>query len=130
MNTDLDLLFGVVAFQNGAVDADRLVETCAAWATEQTLPLADIFVDRGLLTAEQRTEVERAVAHELENHGGDPHATLVATIDGRSREAIRGPLGPIRLSKPGWASLNSRKAGTLWSEHCHLVTTRAASATR
>jgi serine/threonine protein kinase len=93
MNTDLDLLFGVVAFQNGAVDADRLVETCAAWATAQTLPLADIFVDRGLLTAEQRTEVERAVAHELENHGGDPHATLVATIDGRSREAIRAAAG-------------------------------------
>jgi eukaryotic-like serine/threonine-protein kinase len=90
MNTDLDLLFGVVAFQNGAVDADRLAETCNDWATEQTLPLADLLVNRGLLTAEQRTEVDKAVAHELENHGGDPHATLVATIDGRSREAIRG----------------------------------------
>ncbi len=96
MDTNLDLLFGVVAFQNGAVDADRLAETCAAWATEQTLPLADLFVDRGLLTAEQRTEVEKAVAHELKNHGGDPHATLMATIDGRSREAIREATGANR----------------------------------
>ena len=31
MDTERNLLFGVVAFQNGAVDADRLAETCAAW---------------------------------------------------------------------------------------------------
>ena len=31
MDTERNLLFGVVAFQSGAVDADRLAETCAAW---------------------------------------------------------------------------------------------------
>ena len=75
-------------FQNGAVDADGLAETCAAWATEPTLPLADLMVDRGLMTDEQRTQVEQAVAQELASHGGDPHATLAATVDGRSLEAI------------------------------------------
>ena len=88
MDTERNLLFGVVAFQNGAVDADRLAETCAAWASEPSLPLADLLVDRGLMTDEQRTEVEKAVAHELEAHGGDPQATLAATMDGRSLEAI------------------------------------------
>ena len=29
MDTERNLLFGVVAFQNGTVDADRLAETCA-----------------------------------------------------------------------------------------------------
>ena len=47
MDTERNLLFGILAFQNGAVDADRLAETCAAWATEPSLPLADHFVDRG-----------------------------------------------------------------------------------
>jgi serine/threonine protein kinase len=89
MDTDRNLLFGVVAFQNGAVDADRLAETCAAWAAEPSQPLANLFVNRGLMTDEQRTEVEKVVAHELEAHGGDPQATLAATMDGRSREAIR-----------------------------------------
>ncbi len=89
MDSERNLLFGVVAFQNGVVDADGLTETCADWAAEPTLPLADLLVDRGLLTVEQRTEVERAVEIELNAHGNDPHATLAATIDGRSVEAIR-----------------------------------------
>jgi eukaryotic-like serine/threonine-protein kinase len=88
MDTERNLLFGVVAFQNGAVDADRLAETCADWVSQQTRPLADLMVDRGLMTDEQRTEVEKAVSQELASHGGDPHATLAATMDGRSREAI------------------------------------------
>jgi serine/threonine protein kinase len=94
MDTERNLLFGVVALQNGAVDADGLAETCAAWTSEATLPLADLMVDRGLLTAEQRTEVEAAVEHELAAHGGDPHATLAATLDGRSLEALGGAAGP------------------------------------
>jgi len=89
MDTDLNVLFGVVAFQNGAVDADRLAETTAEWVTEPTLPLADLFVNRGLMTAEQRIEVEKVVAHELEAHGGDPQATLAAAMDGRSLKVIR-----------------------------------------
>ena len=88
MDTDRDLLFGVVAFQRGAVDADRLAETCAAWVTEPTLPLANVLVDRGLMTAEQRAEVERVVANKLDAHGGDPRATLAANLDSPSLDAI------------------------------------------
>lgn len=90
MDTERDLLFGVVAFQSGAIDADELAETCAAWAAEPTVPLADLFVKRGLLTDEQRTAVEKAVATELERHESNPRASLEATIDGRSLDAIRG----------------------------------------
>jgi serine/threonine-protein kinase len=89
MDTERNLLFGVIAFQSGAIDADRLAETYAAWVTEPTQPLADLFVDRGCMTDEQRTEVEKVVVHELESYGGDPQATLAATLDGRSLEAIR-----------------------------------------
>ena len=89
MDTERNLLFGVVAFQNGAVEADCLAETCADWVADPTLPLADLFVNRGLMTDEQRTEVENVVAHELDAHGGDSQATLAATMDIRSIEAIR-----------------------------------------
>ncbi len=88
MDTDRNLLFGVVAFQNGAVDADGLAETYAAWASEPTQTLADLMVDRGLMTDEQRTEVEKVVALEMATCGGDPEATLAATMDGRSLEAL------------------------------------------
>ena len=88
METELELLFGVVAFQSGAVDADDLAETCANWVDQPTLPLAEMLMDRGRMTDEQRTEVERAVARELATHGGDPRATLAATMDGRTLEVI------------------------------------------
>src|SRR5580692_4363905 len=94
MDTERNLLFGVVAFQNGTVDADRLAETCAAWVEEPSQTLADLFVDRGLMTDEQKTELEKVVARELEAHEGDPQATLAATIDGRSLDAIRNAAGP------------------------------------
>lgn len=89
MDTERDLLFGVVAFQSGAVDADGLAETCRAWANSPTVPLADLFVNRGLITDEQKTAVEKLVASELKSHGGDPRASLAAIIDGRSLDAIR-----------------------------------------
>ena len=44
------------------------------------------------MTVEQRTEVEKVVTRELVSHGGDPQTTLLATIDGRSLEAL-GKLG-------------------------------------
>ena len=106
MDTERNLLFGVVAFQNGAVDADRLAETCADWVSQQKKPLADLMVDRGLMTDEQRTEVEKAVSQELANHGGDPQATLAATVDGRSIAAIgeiasAGGVGLLQPDKSG-----------------------------
>jgi eukaryotic-like serine/threonine-protein kinase len=88
MDADRDLLFGVVALQKGAVDADRLAETCAAWVTEPTLPLAHLMVDRGLMTDEKRIELEKVVALKLEAHGGDPHVTLAHTLDTTARAAI------------------------------------------
>jgi serine/threonine protein kinase/predicted negative regulator of RcsB-dependent stress response len=89
MDSERNLLFGVVALQSGVVDADRLAETCADWVADPTLPLANLFMARGLMTVEEMTEVEKAVERELDAHAGDPHATLAATIDGRSLEVIR-----------------------------------------
>jgi eukaryotic-like serine/threonine-protein kinase len=118
MDSERNLLFGVVAFQNGTVDADRLTETCAAWVEEPSQTLADLFVNRGLMTDEQKTELEKVVAHELKVHGGDPHATLAATIDGRSLEAICNAAGPagaldVQLNLPPQAQNSHVVLGAL-----------------
>jgi serine/threonine protein kinase len=89
MDTELNLLFGVVAFQNGVIDADRLVEAMAEWRSHQSRVLADLFIGRGLMTVEQRVEVENTVAHEVNRHGGDLELTLAAILDARSLEVIR-----------------------------------------
>jgi serine/threonine protein kinase len=88
MDTERNLLFGVVAFQQGVVAADGLAETCADWAAQPSQTLAELMVGRGLLTQEQKIELEETVATALAAHGDDPQATLAATLDGRSLEAI------------------------------------------
>jgi eukaryotic-like serine/threonine-protein kinase len=110
MDTERSLLFGVVAFQNGAVDADRLAETCTDWAAEPTLPLAELLVDRGFLTLEQRTEVEKVVESELNAHGNDPHATLAAALDGRSVNAI-GEVASSRIGFEGRQDVRAVQGG-------------------
>ncbi len=137
MDTERNLLFGVVALQSGAVDADGLAETCAAWATEPTLPLADLMVDRGLMTVEQRTQLEETVARELASHGGDPHATLAATVDGRSLEALGEAAGsgtmptlPTMPAPPPRSSRGMAREATSCSASSRRASTSPASATR
>jgi serine/threonine protein kinase len=109
MDTERNLLFGVVALQSGAVDADGLSETCADWASAQTMPLADALVGRGLMTDEQRSQIEETVARELASHGDDPQATLAATIDGRSLQALGGVVaaGDMPSASPSSASASA-----------------------
>src|SRR3954468_23711676 len=89
MDTDRNLLFGVLAFQKGAIDADRLAETCAAITGEATVSVPDRLVDQGVLTVDQKVELERTLDAELTAHGGDPEATLAGALDGRCLEALR-----------------------------------------
>ncbi len=89
MSTQNDLLFGMVAFQSGAVEADQLAETCAEWVTGKSVSLADRLVDRGCLTIDQKSQIESLVGEQLKEHGGDATATLAATVDGRFIDVIR-----------------------------------------
>lgn len=89
MNIHNDLLFGVMAIQSGAVEADQMAETCALPLTDGARSLADLLVKRAGLTIEQKNQIESLVAEELKNHGGDAEAALAATMDGRFLEAVR-----------------------------------------
>ncbi len=88
MNIQDDLLFGVMAVQSGALGADRLAEACALSPANGTATLAERLVENGDLTIEQKTRIQRVVAEEVKNHGGDAEAALAATMDGRFLEAI------------------------------------------
>jgi serine/threonine-protein kinase len=81
MDTDRNLLFGVLALQLDLIDAPRFAEVCSAWAGRKGTPLADLLVERGWLTAEDKTDVERLLQRKLTRHGGDARASLAATAD-------------------------------------------------
>jgi WD40 repeat protein/serine/threonine protein kinase len=76
MNTDRNLLFGVLALQADLIDAAQFVEACAAWAARKDTSLGDLLVERGWLSAEDRQEVERLLERKIKKHGGDPQAGL------------------------------------------------------
>jgi tetratricopeptide (TPR) repeat protein/tRNA A-37 threonylcarbamoyl transferase component Bud32 len=88
MDTDRNLLFGVLALQADLIDADRFAEACSAWAAKKATPLADLLQQRGWITAEERAHVEFLLERKLRKHRGDVHASLAAAADQRVRSLI------------------------------------------
>jgi PAS domain S-box-containing protein len=65
MDTDRNLLFGVLALQADLIDRDRFVQACALWAARKDRPLADLLVEQGWLTPQDRADVERLLERKL-----------------------------------------------------------------
>src|SRR6516165_5973100 len=90
MDTDRNLLFGVLALQTDIIDADRFAEACSAWAAKKSTPLAELLQQRGWITAEERAHVEFLLERKLRKHRGDIHASLADVTDNRVRGLIAG----------------------------------------
>jgi serine/threonine-protein kinase len=88
MDTDRNLLFGVVALQADLIDNDQFVKACTLWTAQKTLPLADIFIDQGWMTSADRADVERLLERKLKKHDGDAKASLVQITELSVREAL------------------------------------------
>jgi serine/threonine-protein kinase len=86
---DRDLLFGLLALQNGLIDQVQLVAGFQAWTRDKERPLAEHLVARGDLDADQRAGIEAMVTLHLKKHGGDAAKSLAAIPAGRStRESL------------------------------------------
>ena len=84
-----DLLFGLLALQNGLIDQGALFAAFAAWARDRDRPLADHLVDLGHLDAARRAAIEAIADLHVETLGDDPGKTLAALAVGRStRESL------------------------------------------
>ena len=81
MDTDRNLLFGVVALQADLLDADQFIQACTLWTTRKEIPLADLLVELGWLTAEDKSDVERLLARKLKKHAGNIKNGLAAVSD-------------------------------------------------
>ena len=84
-----DLLFGMLALQNGLIDQGQLVAAFQSWTRARGRPLAEHLVARGDLDAEQRSGVQAMVNLHLKKHGGGAERSLAAIPAGRStRESL------------------------------------------
>src|SRR5262245_52973517 len=84
-----DLLFGLLALQNGLINQIQLVAAFQAWTLDKARALAEHLVSRGNLDADDRSAVDALVARHLKRHGGDVERSLAAIPAGRStRESL------------------------------------------
>ena len=89
MDTDLNLLFGVIAVQLEFIDSKQLAVASGLWALDKTRSLADILGDQKWLDDADRKIVEDLIQRKLKNHGGDPRETLGAEADTNARDSMR-----------------------------------------
>jgi tetratricopeptide (TPR) repeat protein/aminoglycoside phosphotransferase (APT) family kinase protein len=90
MDTDRNLLFGVLALQADLIDHRRFAEACGAWAARKGTPLADLLVERGWLSPADRGDVEKLLQRKLARHAGDARAGLAEVTTDRVRQSLAG----------------------------------------
>jgi serine/threonine-protein kinase len=81
MDTDRNLLFGVLALQADLIDKTQFADVCAAWTARKDTPLAILLLERGWISPADKTDVERLLERKLKKHGGDANASLAAVAD-------------------------------------------------
>jgi eukaryotic-like serine/threonine-protein kinase len=95
VDSDRNLLFGLLALQNGLIDQGALFAAFAAWTRDKGRPLADHLVDLGHLDAPRRAAVEAIAGLHVQALGGDPGKSLAVLAVGRStRESLVRAGGP------------------------------------
>ena len=71
VESERNLLFGILALQNGLVDQPDLIAAFQCWSQERSRPMARIMVDRGALTEDDRAMLEGLVRRHVQKHEGD-----------------------------------------------------------
>jgi len=109
--TDHDLLFGMVALQNGFIDQESLIAAFRAWSLQKSRALAEILQERGALSPAVRAALEALVAEHVAQHGGDPQRSLAALSSAGGVRAGLEELGDAdlaaSLARVGGSSGNS-----------------------
>jgi serine/threonine-protein kinase len=90
VDTDRNLLFGVLALQADLIDNQQFIDGCGAWAARKDVALADLLMERGWLTPEAKTHVEFLLQAKLKKHQGDVHASLAAALGPQVRHSLAG----------------------------------------
>jgi PAS domain S-box-containing protein len=80
MDTDRNLLFGVLALQAGLIDPGQFVEACTLWTTRKSGSLADVLIERGWLVPADQAHLDYLLERKVTKHG-DLRASLAAIPD-------------------------------------------------
>jgi tetratricopeptide (TPR) repeat protein/tRNA A-37 threonylcarbamoyl transferase component Bud32 len=93
---DRNLLFGLLALQNGLINQVQLVAAFQAWTLDRARALADHFIALGHLNEAQRAVVEAMADLHVAKHG-DIERSLAAVSAGRSTRANLAEIGDAQI---------------------------------
>jgi len=88
MDTDRNLLFGLLALQADLIDTTQLMEAYTAWVAHKDTPLADILTERGWITTDDKADMRRVLERKLKKQNQDPRATLIAVLSADLRLSL------------------------------------------
>jgi serine/threonine-protein kinase len=72
VESERNLLFGILALQNGLIDQPDLIAAFQRWSTERVRPMSQILVERGALTDGDRAMLEGLVRRHVEKQLCEP----------------------------------------------------------
>jgi hypothetical protein len=108
VNSDENLLYGILALQMDFITRDALIAAMNAWVLDKKTPLGQLLMDRKSLAHDEHALLDALVGKHLEKHGGDPIRSLAAVSSiGSAREdlaeigdpEIAASLAPLRRAK-------------------------------
>lgn len=79
--TDLNLLFGLIAMQSDLIEMRQFVDACTLWGSRKGSLLADILVEQGWLLEEDRRHVDYLLKRRMQKAGGDVKKSLSSMSD-------------------------------------------------
>ena len=108
-----DLLFGLLALQNGLIDQGALFAAFAAWTRDRGRSLAEHLVALGHLDAPRRAAVEAIAKVHVQALGGDIEKSLaVLASENRPAKVSRVPAARTSLRPLGTSARRSHRPAT------------------
>jgi len=96
MDTERNLLFGILAHQAGLVDGPALSESLQLWSADGSRSLTDVLAERSRIEQSGQVQVGALVDDVVREHGGDAPRALVTTIDLWSQSATPAESARVR----------------------------------
>jgi PAS domain S-box-containing protein len=85
MDTDRNLLFGVLALQADLIDPQQFIDACLLWTSRKDAAMADLLVERGWIVPADKAHVDYLLGRKLQKLGGDLRASLAGISDDLKR---------------------------------------------
>jgi hypothetical protein len=81
MDSDRNLLFGVLALQADLIDSHQFIEACTLWASRKESTLAALLVERGWILPADQAHLDYLLQRKMERHGGAFGSALASVPD-------------------------------------------------